>query len=433
VKGFKMASAFAARSIWADTASRFSLSVPFLSSERNDLTIVGGGILGLSSALHAARRGLSVRVLEAGEIGSGASGLNGGQVIPGLKYDPSWLIKHFGEHRGEALVRFTSTTADHVFNIIENEGLDVPHCRNGWIEAAHTPKAARAAEQLAREWADRGVAARALSEGEIARLTGAKGYFGGWLDPRAGTIHPLAYTRELARAAASKGAKIVANTRATRIRKADSLWEIQTSSGASIHSKAIIVATNAYADDLIPGLRKTLLPLHSFQIATAPLSSSDHERILPGGQAVADSRRIVVYYRKSPDGRLLMGGRGRMTEPTSASDWAHLEHAMIRLFPFLRGIEIQRRWFGRVAMTLDFLPHLHEPEKGLLIAAGCQGSGIGLMTALAPHLVDYAFDRNPEALPLPLTPIKPIPLHRFHRIGVGAAIGWYRMLDALDK
>lgn len=428
-----MASAFAAASVWADTPSRFSSYAPFTPSEQNDLTVVGGGILGLCSALHAAQRGLSVRVLEAREIGSGASGLNGGQVIPGLKYDPSWVIERFGERRGEALVQFSSTTADRVFDLIQNEGLDVPHSRNGWIEAAHTPKAARAAERLAHEWKARGIAARVLSESEIARLTGARGYFGGWLDPRAGTIHPLAYTRELARAAAAKGVKIVSGSRATRVKSAAGLWEVQTSNGTSIRSKAVIVATNAYADDLIPGLRQTLLPLHSFQIATAPLSRSDYDRILPGGQAVADSRRIVVYYRKSPDGRLLMGGRGKMSEPTSASDWAHLEHAMIRLFPFLKGIEIQRRWFGRVAMTLDYLPHLHEPEKGLVVAAGCQGSGIGLMTALAPHLVDYAFERNPEILPLPLTPIKPIPLHRFRHIGIGAAIAWFRMLDALDK
>lgn len=428
-----MVSAFPSASVWADIPTRFSSYAPLAPSERNDLTIVGGGILGLSSALHAAKRGLSVRILEAGEIGSGASGLNGGQVIPGLKYDPSWLLEHFGERRGEALIQFASATADRVFETIANEGLDVPHSRNGWIEAAHTPKAAKAAERLAQEWRARGIAACSLSESDVARMTGAKGYFGGWLDPRAGTVHPLAYTRELARAAVAKGAKIVARTRATQVRNTGGLWEIQTSSGASVRSKAVIIATNAYADDLIPGLRQTLLPLHSFQIATAPLSSSDHDRILPGGQAVADSRRIVVYFRKSPDGRLLLGGRGRMSEPTSPSDWAHLEHAMTRLFPFLKGIEIQRRWFGRVAMTLDFLPHLHEPGEGLVVAAGCQGSGIGLMTALGPHLVDYAFDRNPEILPLPLTSIKPIPLHRFHRIGVGAAIGWYRLLDELDK
>lgn len=428
-----MASAFAAASVWADTPTKFSSYIPLGPSEKNDLTIVGGGILGLSSAFHAARRGLSVRVLEAGEIGSGASGLNGGQVIPGLKYDPSWLLKHFGNRRGEALVQFASGMADSVFDTIRNESLNVPHKRNGWIEAAHTPEAAQDAEHLAHEWAARGVAARALSKSEIAQLTGARGYFGGWLDPRAGIIHPLAYARELARAAVSKGVKIATGTRASRVRKADGLWEIQISNGASIHSKAIIVATNAYTDDLVPGLKQTLLPLHSFQIATAPLSRFDHDRILPHEQAVADSRRIITYYRKSPDGRLILGGRGRMSEPTSASDWAHLEHAMFRLFPFLKGIAIQKRWFGRVAMTLDHLPHLHEPEKGLVVAAGCQGSGIGLMTALGPRLVDYTCDRNPEALPLPLTPIRPIPFHRFRNIGIGAAIAWYRMLDAFDK
>ncbi|TIS19098.1 MAG: FAD-binding oxidoreductase, partial [Mesorhizobium sp.] len=110
-----------------------------------DVVIIGGGIMGLSTALHAARFGFAVQVLEAGEIGQGASGLNGGQVIPGLKYDPEWLLEHFGPERGEILVNFAASTADAVFELIRDEKLAVPFVRNGWIQAAHTETALKAA------------------------------------------------------------------------------------------------------------------------------------------------------------------------------------------------------------------------------------------------------------------------------------------------
>ncbi len=136
----------------------------------------------------------------------------------------------------------------------------------------------------------------------------------------------------------------------------------------------------------------------------------------PEGQVVSDSRRIVVYYRKGPNGRMLLGGRGSMAEPTDPKAWAHLEHALKRLYPALADVAIEKRWYGRVAMTLDHLPHVHEPEPGLIVAAGCQGRGVGLMTALGPRLVDYFVSKDSEQIPLPLTPIRPIPFHAFRNI-----------------
>ena len=142
--------------------------------------------------------------------------------------------------------------------------------------------------------------------------TGARGYVGGWLDRRAGVINPLAYTLELARAAKAAGARIAEREKATALRRNGDLWSLTTALGAEIHAKSVVVATNAYSDGLIPGLAQTIVPLHSFQIATAPLTLEQREKILPEGQAVSDSRRILVYFRLSPDGRLVLGGRGRM-------------------------------------------------------------------------------------------------------------------------
>ncbi|WP_190241215.1 FAD-dependent oxidoreductase [Mesorhizobium sp. M4B.F.Ca.ET.019.03.1.1] len=389
--------------------------------------------MGLSTALHAARQGLAVQVLDAGAIGEGASGLNGGQVIPGLKYDPEWLVEHFGKERGEALVNFAASTADAVFDLIRDEKLAVPLTRNGWIQAVHTETALTAAANRDRQWRARGADVELLNQAEIAAMTGAKGYLGGWLDRRAGVVDPLAYTLELARVTAAAGAGIAQGQKVVKLRKDAGLWQVLTESGLEVRAKAVVLATNAYTDGLLPGLARTIVPLHSFQIATAPLPADIGAGILPGGQAVSDSRRILVYYRRSADGRLVLGGRGRMALPSSAADWAHLERALIRLYPALAGIAIEKRWFGRVAMTPDHLPHIHEPEKGLLAVAGCQGRGVGLMSALGKRMASYLASGDARQLPFPLSPIRPIPFHAFRQVGVAATIAWYRMLDALER
>ena len=397
------------------------------------MVIIGGGIMGLSSAMHAARADLSVQVLDAGAIGQGASGLNGGQVIPGLKYDPEWLIEHFGKERGEALVDFAASTADAVFDLIRDEKLAVPFTRNGWIQAAHTEAALAAAANRDRQWRARGADVELLDRAEIAAMTGAKGYLGGWLDRRAGVIDPLAYTLELARVASAAGARIAERQKVVKLRREAGLWLVSTQGGTELRARSVLLATNAYTDGLVPGLARTIVPLHSFQIATAPLPAELAAGILPGGQAVSDSRRILVYYRKSADGRMVLGGRGRMALPSSASDWAHLERALIRLYPALAGIAVEKRWFGRVAMTPDHLPHLHEPEKGLLAVVGCQGRGVGLMSALGKRMANYLASADVKQLPFPLSPILPIPFHVFRQVGVAATITWYRMLDAFER
>ncbi|TPL42142.1 FAD-dependent oxidoreductase [Mesorhizobium sp. B2-4-6] len=397
-----------------------------------DAVIVGGGIMGLSTALHAARAGLSIQVLDAGAIGQGASGLNGGQVIPGLKYDPEWLLRHFGKERGEALVGFAASTADAVFDVIRDEKLTVPFTRNGWIQAAHTETALKAAANRDRQWRSRGADVELLDRAGIAAMTGARGYLGGWLDRRAGVIDPLSYTLELARVASAAGVKIAGQQRVVKLAKEAGVWRVSTQGGAELRAKSVVLATNAYTDGLLPGLAQTIVPLHSFQIATAPLPADLAAGILPGGQAVSDSRRILVYYRKSSDGRMVLGGRG-MALPSSPADWAHCERALIRLYPALAGVAIEKRWFGRVALTPDHLPHLHEPEKGLLAVVGCQGRGVGLMSALGKRMANYLASGDARQLPFPLSPIRPIPFHAFRQVGVAAAITWYRMLDTFER
>jgi glycine/D-amino acid oxidase-like deaminating enzyme len=168
---------------------------------------------------------------------------------------------------------------------------------------------------------------------------------------------------------------------------------------------------------------------NSFQIATAPLSNNLRKSILPFGQVTSDTRKLLLYFRLDHEGRFIMGGRGPFREPTSPADWAHLERVVAKMFPQLKGVPIEHRWCGRVALTQDFLPHLHEPEPGLLVDIGCMGRGVGLQTAMGARMAEYVATRRPEALPFPLVPVKPLPFHPLHRAYVAAIVAWYRMTD----
>src|SRR5262245_38898967 len=196
-------------SLWAATASAAVPTPPLDGSVSADVVIIGAGYAGLSTALHLAERGVKAIVLEAHEPGFGGSGRNGGQVIPGLKYDPDELEAMFGPERGRRLVDFIGRTAHVVFDLIEKHKMAVPRQRKGWIQGAHTPAGLELVKKRAAQWAKRGVSgARELSADDVGQLVGTGKYLGGWVDPRAGAIQPLSYARGLTRAALAAGASV---------------------------------------------------------------------------------------------------------------------------------------------------------------------------------------------------------------------------------
>ena len=311
--------------------------------------------------------------LEAREPGWGASGRNGGQVIPGIKYDPSEIVSKYGPEAGEALVSFVGSTANLVFGLIEKHGMDVPHRRAGWIQGAHTPAMVETVKRRAEQWSMRGVAARYLDADAAARLLGTDRYLGGWLDPRGGGVQPLAYARGLARAAQKAGVAICGQSPVTGLRRDGGNWIVRTAQGATVTAPRVVIATNGYTGDLIPKLRQTVIRPNSFIVATEPLSDNLAGTILPEGQVTSDTRQLLLYFRKDHTNRLLMGGRGPFREPQGAADWAHLERVVGKMYPQAKDLRIEYRWCGRVALTRDFLPHLHEPEPGMLVDIGLHG------------------------------------------------------------
>jgi glycine/D-amino acid oxidase-like deaminating enzyme len=418
-----------APSLWAATATPAPPAPPLEESTSADVCIVGGGFAGLSTALHLAERGIRALVLEAREPGWGASGRNGGQVIPGLKYDPDEIVAMFGAERGQRLIEFAGGTADIVFQLIEKHRMDVPRTRNGWIQGAHTPAAIELVRSRAEQWSRLGAPVQFLDKPTADRLLGTDKYLGGWLDRRGGAIQPLSYARGLAKAALDAGARIHGETPATRLVRAGARWSVQTGRGATVTADRVVICTNGYTGELWPKLRQTAIAVNSYQVATEPLGDNLQRSVLPEGQVLSDTRQLLLYFRRDHQGRLIMGGRGPFREPKGEGDWAHLVRVIQKMFPQLAGVPIAFRWCGRIAVTRDHLPHLHEPAPGLLIDMGCQGRGIGLQTAVGKAMAEYIATSNAAALPLPFTPIEPIPFHALQRLYVGALVAWYRLTD----
>lgn len=416
-------------SLWAATAPAAAPTPPLDTDAEADVCIIGGGYAGLSTALHLAEQGISAVVLEAHEPGWGGSGRNGGQVIPGIKYDPVEIREKFGPEAGDALIRFVGGTADLVFDLIARHGMEVPFTRNGWIQGAHTPEMINTVKRRAGEWQQQGVAAKVLDKAEIEAALGSNQYLGGWLDPRGGGVQPLAYARGLAKAALKAGARIHGQSRVAAITRSGKGFEVRTERGAVVRAGKVVLATGGYTGDLVPKLRQTIIAPNSFIVATRPLGDNLAASLMPGGQVSSDTRQLLLYFRKDHTNRFLLGGRGPFREPTSDADWAHLERVVAKMFPQLEGTPFEYRWCGRVALTRDFFPHFHEPEPGFLIDIGCMGRGVGLQSAVGKAMAAWCASGKRADLPFPVVPIEPLPFHALHKLYVSAIIAWYRLTD----
>ncbi|MGK7654171.1 NAD(P)/FAD-dependent oxidoreductase [Roseovarius sp. B08] len=394
-----------------------------------DLVVVGGGYTGLSAALHVAQAGHSVTLFEAREVGFGASGRNGGQVIPGFKHDPDAVIARFGPEAGEALIRLGGEAAELVFGLIARHGIACQPRRNGWIQASHSEIALETVRARAAQWQDRGVDARVLSRDEIAEMSGATCYAGGWLDPRAGQIQPLAYARGLARAAQNAGVRIVSGCPVTDLRSDGDGWRVTAAHGTT-RTGRVLLATGAYSDGkLLPSLPRSILRAQSNIVVTAPLEPAQIKAILPFGGCLSEIRKLAFYIRLSEDGRLVMGGRGAIGDSHGLAHQKRLEWAMRRMFPQVGDLPVEYVWSGQVALTMDGWPHLHQPQRGLYTVLGYNGRGVAMSTAVGAMIADHLAADVP--LYLSETPLRAIPWHALRAPVTRIGIGYYWLKDSL--
>ncbi len=418
-------------SLWSATAPAAVPTPALGESVKVDVAIVGAGYTGLSTALHLAERGVSVCVLEANEPGWGASGRNGGQVNPTLKYDPEQLVQMYGPERAEPLISTVSNSADLVFKLIEKHRIDCAPVRRGWMQVSYTEKGVAGLHARAEQWARRGVPVQSLDASAVASRMGSEAFAGGWLDGRAGAIQPLAYARGLVAAALAAGVRIYGQSPVSGLQRQASGWQLITASGAQVSADQVVLATNGYSGNLWPGMAQSILAANSFIVATKPLTGLAAESILAGQETVSTAQRLLLYFRKDSHGRLLMGGRGLFNDPTEPADFAHLERSLALLFPKLGPLEFEYRWAGRIAITRDFMPHVHEPAPGLTLALGCNGRGIALCTSLGQQLAGRLCDSSAD-FAYPVTLLQRLPMHGLQRFYIGAGVAWYSLLDRLN-
>jgi glycine/D-amino acid oxidase-like deaminating enzyme len=398
-----------------------------------DLAIIGGGFSGLSTALHAAAKGLSVVLLEAEIIAWGATGRNAGFVVPNFaKRDPDDIIAALGAERGEDLIRFASGSADLVFDLIRRHDIECQAEQSGWIQPAHSAAALAKIKSRAAQWASRGRPAVVMDRVETESVTGARGYAGSWTDRSGGLLDPVAYARGLADAAEAAGARIFEHSPVTAISRTGEGYRLTTATG-TVRAGKVFIATNAYGGDLQPGLSRTYFPLRVFQIATEPLPHEIRQRLLPGNQSVSDTRRNLFTFRFDAENRLISGGM-HVFGPGAETRVPRTIHRRLAAMLDLDDIPpIAYAWSGMAAVEADFLPHLIDLGPGLIAGFACNGRGIALTTALGREIAAWASGIPAEALPIPFAPPREIPFHGLLKHAPNMLLPWSMLRDKLDE
>ena len=417
-------------SLYADTAVPPVPTPPLITDKSVPVAIIGGGFTGLSTALHLAEQGISATVLEAQEPGWGASGNNGGQINPGLKHDPDQIEADFGSDLGRRMIDFAYGTTNVTLDLIRRYQIPCEARQNGTLRAAYNEASAAAIATTARQCIARGMPVKLLDAAEVREITGSDRYLCAMQDACGGDLHPLSYVRGLARAAIGAGVAVPGETQAVSLRRDGGRWRIETPR-AVVHADKVLLATNGFTDDLWPALRRTIVPVFSSIACTAPLSDAVARSIMPSRPVLYESGHITVYYRIDQRNRLLMGGRGPMRWINKPTDVAYLMRYAERLWPQLKGISWTHGWNSRLAITPDHYPHVHEPAENLLVSLGCNGRGVALSTAMGAQLARRLVGGDKAEIDMPVTSIKPIPMHPFWRVGVTAAVLTGRVRDRL--
>ena len=399
------------------------------------VAIVGGGYAGLSAALELAKHGIDAVVFEKGALGEGASTRNGGAVSGGVNIGKGFSGRAATVDPARAALMLSDgyDAFSLVERLIDDEAIDCYWQKRGRFQGAWTPK--HFAYQQSRLGALNDAAQssaymvpREQQRDEIA----SDYYYGGMVVERSASLHPALYYKGLLDACRRRGIAVCADAAVAGVAPAGTGWRVTTSRGAT-NAGDVVIATNGYTGALTPSLRRRIVPIASHIIATEELPNDLARSLVPKGRTLSDTKRVLCYYRMSPDGkRMVFGGRARFTQADPLLCARVLYTYMTERFPQLQGVRVTHGWTGNTAFTLDALPHMGE-DDGLHYTLGCNGSGIAMMTYLgyqtarkiaraanyacsfdSPDFPDHAlYNGNPWFLPL-----------------IGS---YYRLRDRLDR
>lgn len=396
---------------------------------RCDVAVIGAGFTGLTAALHLARAGRSVVVLDAGRLGQGASGTNAGFVVPNFaKADPAAVRRRLGTEQGDRLLALVGSGADRVFETIREEGIACDAAQSGWLQPAFGKDMADVLRARAAAWRALGRPVDYLDADEVKVETGMTIYSGGLIDRSGGTIHPLDYVLGLARSVTGKGGIIREELAVSEVRPDGAGYRVTHREG-TLSAGCVLMATNAYTAGAAGKMGKTGIPLKVFQIATHPVDDSVLARISPNRRPVGDTRANLFTYRLDRDNRLISGGMS--LNPFASPDRVGRQvverlHRELAL-PADPGLAVV--WTGTAMLTPDFLPRLYRFGERFFGGIGCNGRGIAMTAGLGEVLARLALGESPEAMPVPVASQRPLPFHRFMPLVAAAGLAEARFSD----
>lgn len=422
---------------WHDTVSKDAGSVDAeLSSDlaaNADVVIIGSGYTGLNAALEIARAGRSVVVLDAADIGSGCSTRNGGQISAGIKPSLGALTKKYDAEKAHAIRKEGRDALDWIEDRITEENISCDFHRSGNFYAAHS---AAAFEKLARsadlQQKHEGITSVVVSRQDQRQFLGTDLYHGGLFYPHHAILNPAKYHRGLLHAVRQAGAKTIGHCAVSHIkRQGDRDFLVQTGKG-EIKAKDVVVATNGYTSSATKWQARRIIPIGSYIIATEPLPSELMDQLFPKNISASDTRKVVYYYRPSPDRkRIMFGGRVSANETDTSISGPKLHDDMCRIFPELRPYQITYSWMGKVAYTFDELPHIGV-EDGIYYAMGYCGTGISLSSYLGMRLGQKVIGSKAGATAFDGLTFPTRPFYTGKPWFLPPMVAWYRWRDRMN-
>ena len=393
-------------SLWDISAEEKKVDNPMTGDISTEVAIVGGGFTGLSTALHLGEKGIESHILEAETIGHGGSGRNAGLLNAGVWLPPQDVRTELGEERGARLVKVLGEAPEYVFSLIEKHQIRCEATRHGTIHAAHAPKGFEGLRRRWEEWQRLGAPVDLLDREQVADKIGTGVFHGGLHDQRAGTINPMGYVRGLARAAAAAGATLHTGVRVTKLTREGAKWHLKTTAG-EVMANSVILGTNAYSDELWPGLKNTFTIIHYFQLASEPMGDRV-AHILKEGQGLWDTGSIMFSLRRDAFGRLIIGSMGKVRGGESGLSKRWASRRLRHLFPDLGEVTFEKAWHGQIAMTPDHIPRIHRLAEGLYTPIGYNGRGIAPGTVFGRAMAELLSGGAEADLPLPISEPKKV-------------------------
>lgn len=402
--------------------------------ETTDVLVVGSGYCGLSAAAELARNGVDVTVVDAEELGAGASTRSGGMVSSGQKLVIGGAIKGVDAQRMERLLEDSLASYEHLKTLIRERDLDADLAVLGRFFGAHVPshydRLRRQGELLAKHT---GVTVHEIPKARQYEVTKTDFYHGGIVIDDYGGLHPAKYHRALRRLAAANGATLRSHAPVLKVHSAQGgIHLVETGRGA-IRAREVLFGTNGYTGPATPYLQRRVVPVRSYQIATEALPPELMAEINPGRRMITDSKRELIYSRPSPDGsRILFGGRPGAFGVSEDEAAPRLHAQMLKVWPQLAGYRVTHCWSGKVGMTFDKIAHMGRHD-GVNYALGCNGNGVALMTYLGHQSALKLLGKQNRTCAFDDPAFPANPLYTGNPWFLPIVSGWYHLLDGIER